>query len=428
MKLCLVAVCVVISSLALADEWPQWRGPSRDGVWRETGLVEKFTGPEIKARWRVPVANGYSGPTVADGRVYVTDRVVEPKEQERVHCFDWQTGKTVWTFAYDCVYKGIGYPDGPRAAVTVQDGRAYSLGAMGNFHCFEAATGKLLWQHDCNTEYGIRMPIWGISVAPLIEGDLVIVNVCGAEACLVAFDRKTGKEAWRALTDRGNYSPPIIVRQAGQRVLVLWTGDRVVGLNPQTGTAHWSVAFPSLRMPLGIANPVVSGDLLYLSGFYDGSLMLRLRPDRLVVDEVWRRRGQSEQNTDALHTIIATPIMQGDYIYGVDSYGELRCLEAKTGDRLWENLTAVPRDRWATIHFVQNGDRTWMFNERGELIIARLSPKGFEELSRAALIKPTLGQLPQRKGVCWSHPAYAYKHVFARNDEELVCASLEAPR
>jgi hypothetical protein len=122
--------------------------------------------------------------------------------------------------------------------------------------------------------------------------------------------------------------------------------------------------------------------------------------------------------------MISTPYMEGDYVYGVDSYGELRCLDAQTGDRIWEDRTAVPTARWATIHMVRNGDRMWMFNERGELIIATLSPAGFHEISRAKLIDPTTPQLGQRGGVCWSHPAYAYKHVFARNDQELVCADL----
>jgi hypothetical protein len=119
--------------------------------------------------------------------------------------------------------------------------------------------------------------------------------------------------------------------------------------------------------------------------------------------------------------------MLGDHVYGVDSYGELRCLEAQTGERVWESREAVPRARWATIHFIKNGDRVWMFNERGQLLISRLSPKGFEEISRAQLIQPTTGQLPERGGVCWSHPAFAYGSVFARNDGELVCASLKAP-
>ena len=119
-------------------------------------------------------------------------------------------------------------------------------------------------------------------------------------------------------------------------------------------------------------------------------------------------------------------MIRGEHVYGVDSYGELRCLELASGERVWEDLTAVPRARWATIHMVQNGETTWMFNDRGELILAELSPEGFGERSRAQLIEPTLGQLNRRDGVCWSHPAYAYQHVLARNDERLVCADLSA--
>ena len=411
---------------AHADDWSQWRGANRDGVWKEKDVIEKFDGPEIKIRWRAPISNGYSGPTVANGRVYVMDRVVEPKERERVHCLDWETGKMLWTHAYDCAYRGFQFPNGPRASVTVNDGRAYSIGSMGNLNCFDAATGKVLWSKDLNTEYKIRMPMWGIAASPLIEGDLVIVQIGGENACFVALDRKTGAERWRALNDKASYSSPIAISQAGKRVLVCWTESRVVGLDPQTGNLHWEHPFPPRTIPQNVATPVLHTDRLFVSAFFDGSLMLRLLPDRLAVEKVWQRSGQNERSTDSLHCCISTPLIIGDYVYGLDSYGELRCLDANTGNRVWENLDVVPRARWANVHFVQNGDKVWMFNEKGQLIIGRLSPKGFEELSRAQLIKPTRGQLNDRGGVCWSHPAFAYKHVFVRNDEELVCASLEA--
>ena len=220
---------------AAADDWPQWRGPKRDGVWRETGLLERFPSPELAPRWKVKVSNGYSGPTVAGGRVYLTDRVTEPKQQERVHCFDWQTGKTLWTHAYDAPYGGVGYPDGPRASVTIHEGRAYSLGAVGHLYCLDAATGKVHWSKDLDKLYEIRVPDGGLSASPLIEGDLVVVQAAGAgEACLIAFDRKTGEERWKALPDRASYSAPVVIEQAGKRVLVCWTADRVVGLDPKT--------------------------------------------------------------------------------------------------------------------------------------------------------------------------------------------------
>ena len=144
------------------------------------------------------------------------------------------------------------------------------------------------------------------------------------------------------------------------------------------------------------------------------------------MEEIWRRRGPSEMDTDALHAMISTPLMMGGYVYGVDCYGQLRCLHSDTGDRVGEDVTAVPQRRWATIHMVRNGERVWMFNECGELSVAKLSPEGFHPVSRAALIEPTRGQLGRGSGVCWSHPAYAMGHVFARNDVELVCAKLTA--
>jgi len=428
---CLVAALLLAAATMAApgrgDEWPQWRGPNRDGVWREQGLIERFPEPPPAPRWRAPIANGYSGPTVADGRVYVTDRVQDPQPRERVHCLDWATGERLWSHAYECNYAGLGYPDGPRASVTVVDGRAYALGAMGHFTCLDARSGRVLWSKDLDALYDLRVPVWGISPAPLVERDLVILHVGGSgEACLIAFDRRSGEERWKALADRPSYSAPVVVDHAGKRVLICWTGDRVVGLDPASGRLYWEYSFPARRMVIAIPTPVVDRDLVFFTSFYDGSLLLRLIPDRLAVERVWQRCGQNELNTDALHSIISTPLIQDGYIYGVDSYGELRCLDLRSGDRIWEDLTAVPKARWSTIHFVKNGDRVWMFNERGQLIIARLSPRGYQEMSRAPIITPTLGQLNQRGGVCWSHPAFAYGHVFARNDAEVVCYDLRA--
>ncbi len=423
-------VVLFIAGAALGDDWPQWRGVKRDGVWHETGIVEKFQKPRLEYVWRADLGSGYCGPTVAEGRVHVMDRVVSPKQIERVHCFDAKTGESLWTHSYDCAYRGVQYDAGPRASVTIHDGRAYALGTMGHLHCLDAGSGKVLFSRDLNSTYGIRMPIWGISAAPLIEGDLLILQIGGEDgACVVALDRESGKEVWRALKDEASYSAPIVIEQAGKRVLVVYTGENVVGLDPPTGKVYWKHPFPPTRMVIGIATPVLHRDLLFLSNFFDGSLLLKVRQDEPAVTKVWQRAGESEEQTDALHSIIATPYLEGDYIYGVDSYGELRCLNLETGDRVWESLEAVPKARWATIHFVKNHDNVWMFNEKGELIIAELSPEGFQEKSRAFLIEPTRDQLPSRRGgVAWSHPAFADRHVFARNDKELVCASLAKGR
>lgn len=428
----LIAAGALIWSLhgaSRADDWPQWRGPQRDGVWRETGIVSRFERERLEPVWRVEIASGYSGPTVADGRVYVTDRVVKPTQMERIHCFDWKTGILIWTHDYECPYVDVSYEAGPRAAVTVHDGRAYSLGTMGHFVCLDAGTGTVLWQRDLFSEYNIRMPIWGIAGAPLIVGRQVVVQIGGSDgSCVVAFDRKDGDEKWKALDDRASYSSPILIEQATRQVVVCWTGDSVSGLDADQGEVLWRFPFPPQQMVIGISTPVVDRGRLFVTSFYDGSLMLRLDGRRTRVEEIWSACGTDEKHTEALHSIISTPMLRGDYLYGVDSYGELRCLDARTGKRIWEDHTATPRARWSNIHFVEHDEDVWMFNERGELIISQLSPGGFREQSRALLIEPTEAQLRQRGGVCWAHPAFAYRHVFARNDKELICVSLEKDR
>ena len=426
-KVWMLAVALGSACGALADDWPQWRGPGRDGVWKETGLIEKFSSDRLAPKWRSSIGSGYSGPTVAGGRVYVMDRQTDPKPVERVLCFDAADGRLLWTHAYDCSYEGVQYEAGPRASVSIAGGRAYALGTMGHLHGLDAADGRVLWKKDPKTDYAVRVPLWGVAAAPLVDGEAVIVQLgASGGACVVALDAVTGKEKWRALEDRASYAAPILVEQAGRRVLVCWTGDSVAGLDPASGRTHWKQPTRPSKMVINVPTPVVDRGRLFLTSFYDGSYMFRLREDAPQAELAWHRRGESETRTDALHGMISTPWFQGDYVYGVDSYGELRCLDAGNGDRVWEDLTAVPKARWSTIHMVRNGDRCWMFNERGELVIARLSPKGFHEISRAKLLEPTRAQLGQRGGVCWSHPAYALKHVFARNDNELVSASLAA--
>ena len=399
-------------------------------MWNESGVLDEFPKSGLRILWRAKISNGYSGPTVAKGRVYVTDRVREPDEKERVLCFDASTGNNVWVDSYDCSYAGVGYPDGPRASVTVDNGHAYALGATGHLRCLDSSTGALLWKKVPGIDYEIRRPIWGLASAPLVEADLLIVQM-GArpDACIVGLDRRTGTEKWRALNDRASYSAPIVIEQAGKRVLICWTGDHIAGLDPLSGSVYWQHPTPPRKMVINVPTPVVSGDRLFLACFYDGSYMLKLGRDTLTVDVAWRRIGKSERNTDALHCMHSTPVFLGDYVYGVDSYGQLRCLNADSGDRVWEDSTAVPGARWANIHMVENGGRIWMFNEQGELVIGKLSPQGFEEVSRAKLIEPTVGQLPRGgKGVCWSHPAFASRRVYARNDRELVCADLSDKR
>ena len=413
------------------QDWPQWRGARRDGVWRETGIIERFKSERIPLRWSAPVGGGYSGPTVAAGRVYVMDR---PKDQpvERVLCFDWKTGTALWKITYECHYKDFSYTAGPRASVTVQDGRAYALGAAGHLHCADAATGRILWKRDLRREYRIRMPLWGIASSPIIEGDVLITQIGGeGEACVIALDRKTGEERWKAFPDKASYVPPIAIDQAGRRVVVLGLGFRLVAFAPTDGKLLWSYDMPKSAWPISIPSPVVQGDLMFFTSAAAGSVLLRLASDRPAVDVVWRRSGRRPRSSDTLTSVIPTPLVMNGHVYGVQSGGEFRCLELMTGKRRWETTEVMPKAWHATMHLVRRGDtgdRAWIFNERGELILARLTGAGYEELSRAKLIGPTVEQGPRGRKVTWSHPAFAYRHVFARSDKKLVCADLSASR
>lgn len=180
-------------------------------------------------------------------------------------------------------------------------------------------------------------------------------------------------------------------------------------------------------MGMTVSTPILKGPYLFVSSFYDGARMLKLDEESPGATLLWRSSGQSETRTDKIHTLINTAVIQGDYLYGIDSYGQMRCLELTTGKRVWESLEATrEKQRWVAAFFVRQGDRYFINNDRSELILAKLSPQGFHELSRTELIEPTSPTVRRRElgAVHWSHPAYANLHIFVRNDKEILKASL----
>ncbi|QXD25932.1 PQQ-like beta-propeller repeat protein [Opitutia bacterium ISCC 51] len=421
-KFLTVSTLIFITSSLSSEDWPQWRGQDRDGTWKETGIVDSFPSDRLEPVWSTPVGSGYSGPTVSNGRVYLTSHLEEPDQLEQIHCVDEKTGKEIWKYVYPCVYQDLSYPLGPRAAVAIHDGKAYALGAMGNFHCLDASTGELIWKKDLLEEYDANNPVWGITSSPLIDDQNVYLQVGGQpDACIVALEKDTGEESWRALDGLASYSAPKFIEQTGKRLVLVWTGDWFAALNPDDGSPAWKHVFDRAKMPINVADPILDTDnqRIFLSSFYDGSYFYQLKDDSFESELIWERRGRSEIKTDALHSIISTSVIRGNYVYGIDSYGEFRCLDLTNGDRVWNDQTLLEKGRWATAFLVQNGERTWIFTEKGELIIANLSPKGWERISSTHLIEPTTF-LPRRSGnILWSHPAYANKHIFVRNDQEL---------
>jgi outer membrane protein assembly factor BamB len=449
----------VTTAALRADDWPQWLGPKRDGVWRETGLLETFPkgGPAVK--WRKPLGAGYAGPAVANGRVYVTDFVAAkgaklPKSGfdkgtipgvERLLCFRESDGELLWTKEYDCPYR-VSYPAGPRTTPAIAGGKVYTLGTMGDLYCFDAEKGDVVWKKKLTQEYEVNVPMWGFAGHPLVDGDRLICLVGGNGNTVVAFDKNTGRELWKNLTaDEPGYAPPMIYEHGGRRLLILWDAESVNALNPETGAVYWSQPFGSVKTKTGrkvnagmsIPTPRLDGDLLLVSCFYNGSLMLKLgeKAGQPTATRVWEDKivTDNPNKTTGLHSVMVTPILKGGYIYGVCAYGEMRCLKAETGERLWMDLRPTVTDddplRWGTAFIIPQGDRYFLFNEHGDLIIARLSPQGYKETSRAHILDPTNTMAAGSFGgpkrlVLWSHPAFADQCMFARNDREIVCVSL----
>jgi outer membrane protein assembly factor BamB len=424
-----------------ADDWPQWLGPQRDSVWRETGIVSSFPAGGPPVVWRAAIGSGYSGPAVAQGRVYVLDHQAAKAPDkttnglaragipsvEGVVCLNADDGKVLWRHEYDCPYT-VAFPAGPRTTPVVSEGRVFSLGAEGNLFCLDAATGSVLWSRDFKQDYKIRTPVWGFAGNPLLDGNKLICLAGGSNSTVVALDKNSGREIWRALSAKEpGYCSPVIFQAGGVRQLIVWHPESVNSLDPETGKVYWSLqSSEPVRAGMTIATPRQMDDLLFLTCFYNGSWMLRLDASKPAAATVWQSQRVNEQNTTELHSTLSTPFLQDGYIYGVCSYGQLRGLKAATGERVWETLSATTADgkemRWANAFIVKNQDRFFLFNEKGDLIIARLTPKGYEEISRAHVIEPANRDVG--RPVVWSHPAFANRRMYARNDQEIICVDL----
>jgi outer membrane protein assembly factor BamB len=451
-----VLAFALAGAAARADDWPQWLGPQRDGEWREAGIVETFPPGGPKKLWSAPVGMGYAGPAVAAGKVYVPDRRLDAgaanpdnafskgkvKGTERVLCLDAKTGKELWAHPYPAEY-AISYAGGPRCTPVVEGDRVYALGAMGHLFCLDAGTGKPVWSKDFIKDYESALPVWGFAAHPLLDGDKLICLVGGSDGRLVvAFDKKTGKELWAAESCGGDfgYSPPMVYEFGGRRQLIVWHTKAVLGLDPETGKRLWRVDF-EVKAALTAPTPrKVGADGLFVTSFYNGSMLLKVGADK--ADVVWKSkaRGELPSLTTDLSSIMATPVIDGAHVYGVCSHGELRCVEVGTGKRVWETMAATrgartPKkladkeepdlsERWSNAFLVRNAGRYFLFNEQGDLIVAKLSPGGYEEVGRAHLLDPTNKDAGRGRLVAWTHPAFADKCVFARNDKELVCYSL----
>src|SRR5258706_1259014 len=284
MKRIAILLALTLScQLAPADDWPEWRGRGRLGVWKETGILDEFPKQGLAVKWRTPVNAGFTGPSVTGGRVFVTDfiRGVNTKGTERILCLDEKTGRVLWTQQWDVDYIGLmqTYAIGRRATPTVDGDSVYVLGAKGALICLKVKTGEIVWKKDFVEDYDTQVPTWGMTGAPLIDGNRVIAVVGGAgNAKVMAFDKLTGKEIWRALSsekEEPGYSQPVLFEAAGIRQLIIWHPQAVVSLDPATGKVNWQQPF-KVNINVTLATPVMHDTRLLITSFYNGSMLLDL--------------------------------------------------------------------------------------------------------------------------------------------------------
>ncbi len=419
-----------------ADDWPQWMGPQRDDVYRESGIVEEIPGGGLPILWRTPIHGGYAGPAVADGRVFVMDYVVtngkttnDPstrdavKGTERVLCFDAKTGKELWTIRYERPYQ-ISYASGPRTTPTVDGKLVYTLGAEGDLLCIEVGSGTIVWRKQLAEAYKTQAPTWGYAAHPLVYGELVITLAGGEGSVVVARDKNTGAERWRALSaSEIGYCPPSIQKLGGRDHLIIWDADALHALEPDTGKVVWTKPLKP-RYGMSIAAPRLAGNLLFASGIGEVSGIFPLNESGQPGESLWDGKPKI-----GVYCSNSTPTFDGKVIYGSDcGSGMMIAVNAQDGSRYWETFQPTTggerRASHGTVFITKHQDRFLLFTETGDLVIAKLSPESYVEVGRMHVLDPTSDAFG--RAVVWSHPAFADRKLFARNDKEIVCVDLSA--
>lgn len=398
------------------EDWPRWGGPRGDETWRGPRLPATWPDAGLRVVWRQSIGGGYGGVSAVEGRVYVQDRLREPGEVERVLCFDGESGWPLWSHADDVTYGKLDYGNGPRATPTIDDGRVYTQGAVGRICCLASESGKLVWTKNFPKTYGTKVPIptWGLAASPVVWKDLVITHPGADEGgCLIAFDRVTGNEVWRTSEDPAGYATPIVIEAPSGPMLVAWTPEQVLGIDPGRGTIHWSVPY-KVTFGVSIATPIYHENKVFVTGYWEGSKCIELGSKPSDARLVW-------EDNRALRGLMAQPLYREGFGYTIDKRLGLTCFEYATGKKRWDDgnrMTPRGDNPHASLVWLGDDDRAIILNAEGDLILARLNPEGYHEQSRTRIIEA------KERSPIWAHPAYAGRRVFARSDTELVCVEL----
>jgi outer membrane protein assembly factor BamB len=403
-----LAVALAVGAAAAAADWPQWLGPTRDGV--STEKVKPWKG-DLRVLWRRPVGEGHSSPVVAGGRVFLHTKVAK-EEKEALSAFDAATGKPLWTTAYDRAKYGGLFGAGPRGTPAVVGDRVYAHGITGVLSCFKTDDGRLLWQVDTLKQFQGKNLFFGASGSPLVEGNLVLVNVGAQGAAVVAFDKDNGNTVWQKLDDGGSYSSPIAFGEGKSRQVVFLTQAGLVSLRPGDGEVFWRVPFKD-KLTESSTTPVRAGDLLIGSSITLGSVALRLgeKDGKPAVEEVWRK--------PKLTCYFSTPVPAGGALYLVTGQlglgavkSTLHCVDPKTGKGLWQRAGVGKYHAC----LLRTGDgKLLLLEEGGGLALLEPDAKQYRELARTTVC-----------GETWAHPALADGRLYVRDKNELVCVQLPA--
>jgi outer membrane protein assembly factor BamB len=406
----LAAMCVGLLACTQSQgtDWPQFLGPTRNGLYAGNDLAESWpqAGPPIV--WQKPAGHGWSGPVVSEQKLIFCHR---QGDTESVVCLDAKTGDQIWKFEYPTSYQDdFGFDDGPRATPTISAGRVYTFGPQGLLHCLEFGTGKKLWMVDGQQQFAAGKGFFGMACSPLVEGDAVLLNIGGAKgAGIVAFNKTNGKVLWKASADEASYSSPVAATIGGRRSVLFLTREGLVAVDPKGGDVQFQYSWHSRnRMSVNAATPLVIGDNVFLSASYGTGAVL-LRPHEHQVEKLW-------SSDDLLSNHYATSIEFNGFLYGINGRTDpgfsprpkLRCVDLKTQKLCWETESIGA----ATL--LRAGNRLIILTDKGELVMAQASPERFQPKSRALVFSSEVR----------AFPALADGFLFARSKDQLVCIDL----
>lgn len=393
-----------------ASDWPQFLGPTRNGVYAGSDLAEHWPSDGPPLVWQKTVGHGFSGPAVADGQLILFHRL---GDRETVECLDARTGHLTWTFDYPTTYQDdFGFDDGPRATPSINENRVYTFGAQGMLHCLDARSGKKLWNSDLKNEFRAENGFFGMACSTLIEGQTVLLNIGGVKgAGIVAIDKTNGKLQWKASDDEASYSSPVAATIAGQRYALFFTRSGFVAADPVSGRIEFQYPWRSRnRTSVNAATPLVLGDTIFLSACY-GTGAILLRPHEGQLEKIW-------SGDDLLSNHYATSVEKDGFLYGIHGRTDpgynpgpkLRCVDLKTRKMVWET------DSIGAATITRAGNRLLILRENGELVDALASPEGYRVQNRAQILHSQVR----------AFPAIADAFFYARSKDQLVCVDLKS--